>query len=273
MSRKTFKTGCIVIFLVFGWIALQSFVPLAKTYQVIKVKGTVKNLTKGKSLVVKQRFSAQDKLKFSSQEDRLAVIDETKRTYIIKPNKDLISYQAQPIRAKFNTRPGEILTYISFVKYLEGRDFLILGDQVKLKIEAPDLKLDDQHFFYIRYALEGDSSAINKKLSSEGNQVIISKTELFTVDEQTVKPEQASEFELFYYNQAETKSLKINDLSLVFPDSSELRDEIDIILSSFENTTPKPQELKKTIENYLIEVYGVPEEENLRQWLASELGL
>jgi hypothetical protein len=245
----------------------------AKTYQVIKVRGQIQNLTQKYPLIVKQRFSPRDQLQFSSQTDRLAVIDEARITYIIKPHPDLKSYDIEPIRAKYNTRPGEILTYISFVKYLEGKDFLVLSDQVKLKIEAPDLPIDNEHFFFIRYKLEDETKPINKKLRSEENQIIISKAELFKVDDKAVSPESASDFELFYYNSAESKSLKINTLSLVFPDKTSLKEELEIIISSFGDIENQKETLRKAIENYLMEVYGVPEKENLDQWLKGEYGL
>ena len=244
-----------------------------KTFQVIKVRGKVQNVTKNDLLIVKKHFSSEDKLRFSSQEDRLAVIDEALRTYIVKPHRNLSNYDLEPIRAKYNTRPGEILTYIAFVKYLEGKDFLILSDQVKLKIEAPDLQLDEKHFFYIRYKLQGQESPVNKKLSSEDNQIIISKSALFQVDGQTISPESASDFELFYYNSAESKSLKINNLSLVFPDKTILKEEVDVIIASFGDDLENREELRKAIENYLMEVYGVPEKENLDEWLGGEYGL
>lgn len=273
MNPSHFILSSVLALLIVFCCSFSGLQIFAKNYQVIKVKGNIYNVTQDSPLMTKQRFSSEDELKFSSLEDRIAVIDETKKTYIVQPKRDLKTYSLDPIRAKFNTRPGEILTYIAFVKYLEGRAFLILGDKVKLKIEAPDLHLDDQHFFYIRYKLEGENEAINKKLPFEENNIIISKSELFKVDGRSVPSEQASAFKLFYYNSEEVKSLKINDLFLVFPDEEQLKTEVGILQASYGNTEAEQQELKKAIENYLLQVYGVPEAENLKEWLKNEYDL
>ncbi|MEZ5045246.1 MAG: hypothetical protein R2828_35455 [Saprospiraceae bacterium] len=239
----------------------------ASTYQVIKVKGHIVNKRTGEQLITKSQFSSEDELTFLSDEDRLALIDEHKRSFIARPKNNEKGYSLQPIRSKLGTRPGKILSYIEFVEYLNGRDFLILGGQATLEINATDLQPDETHFFYIRYRLEGEAEPVNKKLPFQGNRVILSKQDLFTVDAQSVSPAKASNFQLFFYDSEQKKSLKINDLRLVFPDEEGLTAEIEVIRSSFKASENQEGALKKAIENYLIEVYGVPEKGNLDRWL------
>lgn len=238
----------------------------ASTYQVIKVKGHIVNKRTGEQLITKSQFSSEDALSFSSENDRLALIDEHKRSFIARPKNNEKGYILQPIRSKLGTRPGKILSYIEFVEYLSGRDFLILGGQTTLEINAPDLQPDDKHFFYIRYQLEGEADPINKRLPFQENHVVLSKKDLFTVDGQSVSPVKASQFQLFFYDSEQKKSLKINDLQLVFPDEQVLTAEIEVIRSRFHASENQQHALKKAIENYLIEVYGVPEKGNLDRW-------
>ncbi len=267
------KIGCLLLlpFCTLLWAALpldsNAHTDLDKIFQVIKVKGTITNISNGQSLATNSRFSAEDTLQFSTDGDRLAVIDERKQSYIARPAESDLGYQLEPIRAKFNTRPGKILTYIEFKEYLENRDFLVLGEKAELKIEAENFPIDDDHFFFIRYRLEGEAQPINKKLPSEGQKAIINKKKLFQVDGQAIPPEKTSQFQLYYHNSQEKKSLKISEMRLIFPDETSLRQEIEVIRSSYGTSKTNRPKLRKAIENYLLEVYGLPEPENLERWL------
>lgn len=267
------KMGCLLLlpFCTLLWAALpldsNAHTDSDKVFQVIKVKGTITNISNGQSLATNSRFSAEDTLQFSTDGDRLAVIDERRQSYIARPAESDLGYQLEPIRAKFNTRPGKILTYIEFKEYLENRDFLVLGEKAELKIEAENFPIDDDHFFFIRYRLEGEAQPINKKLPSEGQKAIINKKKLFQVDGQAIPPEKTSQFQLYYHNSQEKKSLKISEMRLIFPDETSLRQEIEVIRSSYGTSKTNRPKLRKAIENYLLEVYGLPEPENLERWL------
>lgn len=234
-------------------------------FQVVKVKGNVTNLTTGKSLLAKSHFSSEDQLAFSSPADRLALIDAAKRTYIARPNADQRTYVLNPIRNKFDTRPGEILSYMQFVKYLDNRDFVILGDQTSIRIVAPELKPTPDRFYFIRYQLKEETVPINKKLKTVGEQIIISKSALFKIEGKAVAMDLAYGFELFYYDAGKEESLKINDIHLIFPDEKSLLTELSLLQAAFGDTSP--EKLKQILHNYLLEVYGVPEEENWQAWL------
>jgi hypothetical protein len=57
----------------------------------------------------------------------------------------------------------------------------------------------------------------------------------------------------------------------VFPDNSDLKDEVAIILQEFEGKDDKVK--IKEVTSYLNEFYGSPQKENLGAWLSSEFDI
>lgn len=232
-------------------------------YTVFQLKGHVKNLSEEEELKPLSKFTSKDNLLFNSKDARLAIIDQKHKSYIANPAEGFPGYTLRPIKAKWNTRPGKILNYQDFVKYLEGKELLILGQTLKLEVGENEFPMDEKHFFYIRYKYEGDT--INKKLEYIGNQLIVDKKELYKIEESTINAENIKDYSLYYYNAVQETSLKINDFKLIFPDEELLIQEIKnlkMILS-----TAKPELIREAIEDYLFDIYGVPEKNNLNDWL------
>ena len=243
----------------------------AGQFQVIMLKGTVTNRRTGLALKPKTIIRRDDPLQFSSAGNRLALIDERKNTFIGRPKSNLTQYDLQPIQAKFNTRPGKILNYIAFVKYLEGRDFLVLGGKAGIEVGPEEFPMNQDHFFYIQYAWTGDPKPVNKRLSYDGTVLFFDRTEIFRVDDRPIDPSQTSHFKLFYYDDVEKTSTLINTFTIVFPDETEVQAAVQVLIDHF--GTADRTALVNAIESFLFEEYGVPEKQNLTEWLQKNFGL
>lgn len=234
--------------------------------RVIRIEGRVTNQNKGMALERGAAFLPGDQLRFATPDSRIFFISPEKELLMALPNEGLSGYTVEPVRSKYNTRPGKILTYIAFVKFLEGRKWLVLGGSVQLEVGREEFPLDDNHFFFIRYNLEGEANAVNKKLSHQGQLVLFSKQEIYQVDGKPVMVEKTRGHELLYYNALKPKSTTINTIRLVFPDEEVIRQEVEGLIRYLGEGFPDEDKVP-VIENFLFEAYGTPEKENLKEWL------
>lgn len=139
---------------------------------------------------------------------------------------------------------------------------------MSLEISPAAYPLNDKNFFYLAYDHEGET--IRKKLPfEEGNKLLIQKTELFKIDGEPIEPMNTT-MSLYYMENGTNASL-INTFNPVFPDLTELKDEVQIIIDEFSD---KPDDVKiQEITAYLGEFYGKPQKDNLAIWLNAEFGL
>lgn len=236
-------------------------------YEVVMVNGIVTNNRNLEQLQVGSQFAERDQLHFSGIEDRLVLIDQSSNIFIAAPEKGLDHYKLEAINTATSTREGKITSYLGFVNYLHERKLLVLGGKAVLELSADAFPMDDQHFFYIEYSLANDPESVNKILAYEENYLIFSQYEIFQVDGSRVDPNHTSNHTLFYYNEKEETSLKINKIQLVFPDDEELKKQIGVLVNHFGKSPLQQESLMKAIEGFLFNSYGVPDKEDLAKWL------
>lgn len=244
---------------------------LGKDYEVISVQGKVRNIRNQESLQPGSRIRPDDVLLFGSQSDDLVLINAEKRLFSASPGSDLRSYQLESLRGATQGRPGKILTYLEFQQFLKGKKWLVLGGKVELEIGGSEFPMDDHRFFYIEYNYQGES--IPKQLPQRGNILIIDKTELYKVDGNPISASRTSDARLFYYDDAKESSLLINPIQLVFPNETQLKAEVGVIVNRFGGRSARRDDLLAAVTQYLTDRYGSPEKENLSGWLRKNFGV
>lgn len=244
---------------------------LGKDYEVISVKGNIRNTRNQESIQAGSRIRRDDVLQFGSQADELVLINSEKRLYTAAPAADLKSYQLETLRGATQGRPGKILSYVGFQQFLKGKKWLVLGGAVELEIGGSEFPMDAQHYFYIEYFYNGEN--IPKKLVQRGNIIKIEKASLYKVDGNSIKASQTSNAKLYYYNEIDATSLLINPIELAFPNERKLKKEIGVIVNQFKGTSFDREDLMAVVTQYLISNYGSPEKEDLSDWLSMYFGV
>lgn len=244
---------------------------LGKDYEVISVKGKIRNTRKQESIQAGSRIQPDDVLQFGSSTDELVLINSEKRLYTASPGADLKSYQLASLRGATQGRPGKILSYIGFQQFLKGKQWLVLGGAVDLEIGGSEFPMDAKHYFYIGYIYSGEE--IPKKLKQRGNILSIEKTSLYKVDGNSINASQTSNAKLYYYNEIDETSLLINPIHLIFPNERQLKKEVGVIVNQFKGASIKREDLLDVVTQYLISKYGSPEKENLSDWLKKNFGV
>jgi len=252
------------LFILFFIISLTFF--SQEEYKVIKVSGTI-ILEKDKSFLKRgSLFKDNDKLKFKTTNARAAVLKPGKGRFILKPNNSNTMYARANLTPSMNnisSRGTGITSSIDLNKYFTG-NFVILNQSV-IKINLEQYEMNDENFFYIRYYYNNEE--VNKKLSHRGDTLIIEKVDLFLVDGAPIPDSNIKNMKLYYRTQSTKESQLISSFQPVFPNTEELKQEVEMILKEIENQTEREKNIE--VINYINEMYGKIDTYNVEYWITN----
>lgn len=238
----------------------------ADTYKVIKVNGQILYVKTGSSMKMGDVFAPTTSLKFKTNESRAAIISKIKGRFILTSGSSGDKSNLLPAMNNISSRAGALLNVIDLRNHFQGK-YVVLN-KMKLKIGEDAFPMDENHFFYLQFEYNGET--IRKKLPVEEGKMVLSKKEIYKVDDQPITGE-ISEMTLYYRDSEKKTSTKISMFNPVFPDMSTLKDELNIIISEYSD---KEKDKKKSeITSYINEFYGKPDKDNLAEYLADEFEL
>ncbi len=247
-----------------GHIPSSSVIPVdADSYRVIKVNGHIIYTKKGKDMHQGDVFNATEAITFKTPDSRAAVISKVNGRKILSPKSKSSKATLLPPMNNISSRSGGLNNLIDLKNHFDG-DYLVLGTS-KLKINEKSFPMNEQAFFFMKYQYNGE--AINKKLSYDGDKLVIDKEEIFKVDGKPIDGSGIETVELFYLN-GKTKTT-INSFNLKFGNDDELSTELKIILTELDNADEKA--VLDEITSYLNEYYGKPDKTNLKSWYDTHL--
>lgn len=254
-SRYLFLSGIFLIFML-----ITSADKLVDEYKVIKVTGKILYKNSGKEMSTGDIFKSDAPLKFSTENSRAAVISKLKGRFVLAPPSKSQKTNLVPAVNNISSRSGAIVNELDLKNHFSG-NYLIL-DRVELPISESTFPQDKEHFFFLSYQYKGEKIA--KKLPSDGNKMILDKSEIFSIDDKPIAPFN-TEMALFYRNASTKENMAISKFNPVFPDNESLRKEVKVILNEYSEKTDEKK--FNEIKGYLTEFYGKPYDDNLREWL------
>lgn len=255
-----------ILFTLFA-IGIFLFQTKAQDYKVIHVNGTIvaqstkSNLTRGTA------FGEKEKFQYKTHDARAVVINTKKgQRYILKGSTSDASYHnanLTPSAGNISSRAGGLNNRLDLKNHFDGK-YVILGE-LKVVINSVAFPMDNNHFFYINYLYKGES--INKRLSYNGDTLIINKDSLLRVDGKPIRNEDITEMKLVYYsknNGKVTPSVISSSFYPVFPNQKELKEEVAIIIDAMNGQSEG--EIVKAITSYITDIYGKSNTDNVQQW-------
>lgn len=192
----------------------------AQSYTVIHSLGKIQDTKSGKYLTKGTKVDESSALMFETKGARAAVLSSSRGRFIIQEqassqNKSDIVYTLSsvisPARGRLSTRAGGINNKLDFEKFFE-EPVAILGNVFVLEVSPTAYPMDDSRFFYAQYQYNGE--AINKKLTNDGTNIILEIGDFFSIDGNSIKAEEVTAINLFYYNVATQESTRLT--SVVF---------------------------------------------------------
>ena len=233
-------------------------------YKVIKINGKIVFVKTGTDLKRGDVFAQGTPLEFVTLSSRAAVISQSVR-YVLQANSKG-KVKILPATSNVTSRAGALINLIDLQNHFSGR--YLIFDNEKLQIGKEAFPMDENHFFYVKYYYNGEEIA--KQLSFEDNFLFLRKDELFKIDGVDI-PVDEKEMVLYYRDNTNKKSYKINSFVPVFPDLEELRVEVDMLIEGLGEVSAEQKMAEVTA--YLNDFYGKPQKDNLTNWMETEFKL
>jgi hypothetical protein len=271
MKTKNFRFLFLVLSSVSSILFMLSSSVLKETdnFKVIKVDGKISFVKTGKDLVTGDLFKSDEKLNFSTQDSRAAVISKKNGRFVLTAEqKGGGATNLVPALTNFDTRGGALINALGLKDHFSNRYLLL--NELSIKISKDVYPMSSSSFFYIQYEYNGEK--VPKKLSKfKGEVLTLSAQDIFTIDGKQLSIPLETSVTLYYKDEQSKKTLLINDFVLVAPNEKVLIDEVKIIIDELGN---KSKDQKKSeIIAYLFEFYGKPQQENVTNWLKNNVNL
>ena len=228
----------------------------SQQYQILHLKGEIFKVANDLALRTGDKIGEEEQIRFGSKDAMAAVLSTEKGRYILRPTKaisdqsDLIyvlKAAVTPVRGGMSTRAAGLKNLIDFRLYFAEAPYVWAGDVLNIYISGYAFPMNDEKYFFMRYQINDDT--INKKLLSEGDNLIINKSTLFSIDGRTVDQNLASEFELFYYDSVEEESTLMTAIEFVFID----QETIQAIFNQYQDPT---EDAYYKVADMLSDLYG-----------------
>ncbi len=216
---------------------------VAQSYTVIHTIGKILDTKSGKYLAKGTKVDQSATLKFETKGARAAVLGSSRGRFVIQETSqaetksDLVytlSSVVSPARGRLSTRAGGINNKLDFEKYFQEGSVAILGDSFSVEVSPVAYPMDETKFFYAQYQANGE--AINKKLPGENGNLQLSTSDFFSIDGQSIDPEEVTGITLYYYNATTQESSMITDLSFAVVSNEELKSIADQMEGDIEGT-------------------------------------
>ncbi len=238
-----------------------------QVYTVVAVRGNVKNVSHNQWLHRKSQFRKGDKLLFSSGA-KLLVIDQTRKSFMCLASTNEQGYHLRPCKTVINTRPGMPLNILALEAYISADPYYIFGNEISIQVGKVAFPLNEEHFFFLRY--EWKETQVDKMLTYLDDSFVISASQIYQVEGVNIELQEASKYQIFYYDAVAEVATFVGDFRPVFLDDEELKAEISILLESLNESTH--EEKKKEVETYLFNFYPDLNMTDMKAWLEETYG-
>lgn len=239
-----------------------------ENFTVIKVDGKIRIVKTGKELSTGLLFLDNEKLSFETPESRAAVISSKGGRFVLVPNaKSGKASNLLPAMSNVATRSGALLNTLNIINYF-GEDFLLL-DSLGINIPSGEFEMNEKNFFYLKYIYQDDTIA--KKIPYDGQDLILSAKNIYTIDSELVEVPEKSEVKLYYTRGTTNKGVYLTSFILWTPSKEQLKTELSIIKNSMSKQSA--DEKREAIMAYLYQFYGSLQKKNIEDWMESNFNI
>lgn len=238
-------------------------------YIVLKVKGTITNVSTGEKLVKDTRVCSVDEISFDSKDAVAILYNSSNGRFTLKPNKNseselsgmikmIVSNALSSSRANVDTRAGEY-----DIKKLIKDNYYVIGKD-EIFPDPDDYPLNDNNYFFIRYDHSGKT--ITSRLNNTKNSFFLDPNTVYNVDGRTIDQNEVVNVSLFYFDK---KQIPVKTFKLNFLDTASIMNELTPYIDELKSTGKSNAEIVDEILFYIYDVYGPFNSENMRKWVTS----
>jgi len=238
-------------------------------YKVIKVNGNIQYVRTGNQMSLGDEFADNEDLTFGTPGSRAAVINPERGRFILTPQSahQLSGAKSNflPAMSNISTRGGALNSLNDIQNQFTGSVAILY--QASWHINPYQFPMDENNFFYLQYQYKGEQ--INKKLQFSENNLVFSREDILSVDEQAI-PAIDNPGTILYYYTADG-SQYISSFEIVFPEIEAFKLEAEIILEEF--PSKEYSRLVNELSGYMYEFYGKPDKEDAMLFLEKEFSI
>lgn len=254
-----------------------SFAQTVSNYNVVKVNGSLYNTTQKQKLSTGTSVNQNDEVEFGSLTNSAFVISKDNGRFIMIPDNSLSATAGtvlKPLsrRTAITTRSESQvkLPNNDLFKYFGKDNFLFLGKVSKVWLDTNAIKMSENKMLVAKYTNQ-DGKSISKKLSMEGDQLIINLDELFP-DKNEDGSNKIFPLEIFYFNNL-TKELSLKaSFTPVIANQTEIINEFKVIAATISSSNSADTNIiYEEIESFVFNSYGNTNEDELKQFIAYNL--
>lgn len=182
----------------------------AQEYQVLHVVGEIQKVSDGTLLKKGETLNSDTEIKFITSDAKAAVLSTEMGRYILKPSEEeetqsdlvyVIKTAVFPVKGGMSTRGIIIANELELIYYFTEAPYVWVGDLLSIRIFKSAFQMSEDHYFYVRYTYE--DSTYHKRISYDQDIMIFDKSELFTINEKRIDPNEVEGFRLNYFYKEE----------------------------------------------------------------------
>lgn len=263
-------TFSILVFCVYG--------QKCEIFTVVKVKGSIYNVSTKTPLSAGSVVGARDQLEFGSNDAEAIAISNTRGKFIIKqPTDDVfgsgvalasVNSSASPIaaRSQYSVRALDFKIE-DLASYLGNSTFFVIGDSVKMSFLASSYPLNSNNYFSVGFVINGKD--VNIDLANQGQNIQLTRTSLFSPQSQSKEINDVA----FYYLDAEKQAINhVTTVKLVFFAEKELASEVKSVEKILASEGMSRKDIQNYVKQYLTDIYGNTDPVALQTFLSRILG-
>lgn len=267
-----------IAILILSALALCGYGQQGEVFTVVKVKGSIYNITAKTPLASGSVVGSRDQLEFGSNDAEAIAISSTRGKFIIKqPTDDVFGSSiamasansaASPIaaRSQYSVRALEFKIE-DFAEYLGGSSFFVIGDSVKMTFLASAYPLNTNNYVSVSYASSG--AEVNVDLTSLGQNIELSRKSLFAPHTQAKEISGVT----FYYLNADKQAInRIATVKMIFFNEKELAIEARSVEKILTSEGMSRKDIQNYLKQYLTDIYGNTDPVALQTFLTKTLG-
>ncbi len=258
-------------------LSFAGFSQQGEIFTVVKVKGSIYNVTGKIPVNAGSVVSARDQLEFGSVDAEAIAISNTRGKFIIKqPADDLfgesiamssVDNSASPIasRSQYSVRAIEFRVD-DLASYLGRGTFFIIGDSVQITFSPNTYPLSESKYFSVSFLHKGEDVSVD--LVGNGQEVLFSRQSIFAPHLQEHQIDALS----FYYLDATKQSIqKLATVRIQFIAEKDLLDEFALVANVLSSQGMDRKNMRGYMKQYMLDVYGNTDPTALQEFLTKVL--
>lgn len=253
MKIKSFIAYILLIFI--------SNIINAQTLYVIHKKGILFNKTSGKEIKQGDVIKESDKIKFSDKNASAVLISTKTGRFVVKAKQNessselsyLVSQVITPINQSYGLNTRSIGNHIvNLHDYFGTKSFLIWDTVHSIVLDENQYKLNDKSYFVFSYKL--NQKDVNKKIASEGNNVLIEPDILYGQILNTT--DSLPKATIYFINGSKEDVKEIVGFKPIYKPKSELISEFQLLNQIYLKEKLTKAKIKLKLVEYINSVYG-----------------